>query len=349
MPVDRKGKCCSCSRPALPGKARCQVHADESKARYAAKKAAGTTRYAKLLALGVCPQCGKEPIIPGMTVGPNCREYQRAKTASRREAYAPRQKELAKKWYEDRKAEGICPECNERPARPGRTTCGPCGHRMAVASRRNFAIARKIALAHYGLACRRCGESTYQFLQLHHTAGDGAEHRQRIGQSRLFRWTIENGFPAGIETLCANCNFEDGLKIRKRLGPVNELPVGDIPCFFCKDEMARVDRISCHACALRRKAWDQALYLKRRNLVLDYYGRQCACCGTTMALQMDHIAGGGRKHLREIGSSALYRWLIKHGYPTGFQTLCANCNFAKNRDGVCPHQPGAVAAHLDSG
>ena len=33
----------------------------------------------------------------------------------------------------------------------------------------------------------------------------------------------------------------------------------------------------------------------------------------------------------------MYRWLEKNGFPSGFQTLCHNCNWAKSRGG-CPHQ-----------
>ena len=55
-------------------------------------------------------------------------------------------------------------------------------------------------------------------------------------------------------------------------------------------------------------------------------------------LQIDHIDGGGTKHRREIGVGMLYKWLRRNNYPAGFQTLCANCNFAKGRYGKCPHE-----------
>src|SRR6266550_4283288 len=39
-----------------------------------------------------------------------------------------------------------------------------------------------------------------------------------------------------------------------------------------------------------------------RQAVLDAYGNSCACCGETEQefLQLDHIHGGGRAHLREL-------------------------------------------------
>lgn len=45
-------------------------------------------------------------------------------------------------------------------------------------------------------------------------------------------------------------------------------------------------------------------------------------------LSIDHIKGGGNKHLKLIKGN-LYNWLIKNNFPTGFQTLCMNCQFIK--------------------
>jgi hypothetical protein len=64
------------------------------------------------------------------------------------------------------------------------------------------------------------------------------------------------------------------------------------------------------------------------------------CCGETTLrfLQFDHINNDG--HLRrklDKGETALTTWLVVHDFPTDFQVLCANCNFAK-RFGVCPHK-----------
>ena len=85
-----------------------------------------------------------------------------------------------------------------------------------------------------------------------------------------------------------------------------------------------------------------------RQEVLDAYGRFCVCCGedTEVFLVIDHVDGGGNAHRREIGSHGLYYWLKRSGWPTGFQTLCHNCNHAKHVLGVCPHQGGldSVAA-----
>lgn len=85
---------------------------------------------------------------------------------------------------------------------------------------------------------------------------------------------------------------------------------------------------------------------RRRQEALDAYGHMCACCGETQDqfLSIDHINGGGLKHRTEIGSTSIFCWLKKNGYPEGFQTLCHNCNMAKGFYGVCPHntEGGAI-------
>ena len=48
-------------------------------------------------------------------------------------------------------------------------------------------------------------------------------------------------------------------------------------------------------------------------------------------LTIDHINNDGNKHRKEIGSGPIYSWLKAHNYPEGFQTLCMNCQFKKQR------------------
>lgn len=70
--------------------------------------------------------------------------------------------------------------------------------------------------------------------------------------------------------------------------------------------------------------------------VLTHYGGgklECVQCGFNgvRALSIDHINGGGNQHKRELGynNQQFYRWLRREGFPTGFQTLCMNCQFMK--------------------
>ncbi len=73
--------------------------------------------------------------------------------------------------------------------------------------------------------------------------------------------------------------------------------------------------------------------------VYSYYGKGgkpvCVICGEERldCLSLDHINDGGaqeRKRTGRVGFS-LYSFLRSNGYPTGYQTLCMNCQFIKER------------------
>jgi hypothetical protein len=86
------------------------------------------------------------------------------------------------------------------------------------------------------------------------------------------------------------------------------------------------------------RKWQERL----RGRVRDAYGGACECCGETAPefLTVDHIAGDGAKHRREVGrgGTTFYRWLELNGFPKGnFRLLCWNCNAALHYSGYCPH------------
>ncbi len=101
---------------------------------------------------------------------------------------------------------------------------------------------------------------------------------------------------------------------------------------------------------IKEKHWimqNRELHLKNkkeyrarvRKQAIEKYGGKCKCCGETnlVFLAMDHINGGGSKHLRTIKYQIAF-WLRKNNYPDGFQVLCHNCNMAKHILGACPHE-----------
>lgn len=103
----------------------------------------------------------------------------------------------------------------------------------------------------------------------------------------------------------------------------------------CKNEISILRKIQGRIYADR---------LKRE--VLTYYGNGhlvCVCCGesTYQFLTLDHINNDGAKDRRMIRRSGhnIYRYLRKMKYPSGFQTLCFNCNSGKEiNNGLCPHK-----------
>jgi hypothetical protein len=96
----------------------------------------------------------------------------------------------------------------------------------------------------------------------------------------------------------------------------------------------------CRPCAYRSA---KASNERTRLTVLAHYSHgtlRCACCGQDKLafLALDHIAGGGAIHRKEIGGGAnFYRWLIKSRFPPGLEVKCHNCNLAKSAYGSCPH------------
>lgn len=111
---------------------------------------------------------------------------------------------------------------------------------------------------------------------------------------------------------------------------------------------------------LRAKEWREANYdrakenVRRRDkeikdMVFNAYGGyRCNCCGETIQefLTIDHVNNDGAKHRKEIcgekkaSGKKVYRWIVNHGFPEGFQVLCMNCNWgrAHSPNHVCPHK-----------
>lgn len=81
----------------------------------------------------------------------------------------------------------------------------------------------------------------------------------------------------------------------------------------------------------------KARYANIKPETLTYYGNGvCTCvrCGYSdlRALTLDHIIPIGREKRRVTGVQ-FYKILKGQGYPTGYQTLCANCQLIKMFEG----------------
>lgn len=72
-------------------------------------------------------------------------------------------------------------------------------------------------MAYGGYICACCGETRKPFLSIDHINNDGATHRRTIAayaedngkgvSSQMWQWLKRNGYPAGFQILCMNCNF----------------------------------------------------------------------------------------------------------------------------------------------
>ena len=86
-----------------------------------------------------------------------------------------------------------------------------------------------------------------------------------------------------------------------------------------------------------RSSWNKEYRINIKTRVLAHYSQsivpKCVWCGEKRlpCLSIDHIEGCGTAERRRThkGGYYFYLWLEKQGYPTGFQTLCMNCQFIK--------------------
>jgi hypothetical protein len=62
-------------------------------------------------------------------------------------------------------------------------------------------------------------------------------------------------------------------------------------------------------------------------------GKACKDCGQIKELEEFHrdSAHGQERLCADYEARTICRWLRKHGYPDGFQTLCRGCSRAKAR------------------
>ena len=81
---------------------------------------------------------------------------------------------------------------------------------------------------------------------------------------------------------------------------------------------------------------DKKYRTKLKIQVLEHYGNgklACVKCGflDIRALTIDHINGGGNAERKRLNRTGLriYVWLKNQGFPSGYQTLCMNCQMIK--------------------
>ena len=156
---------------------------------------------------------------------------------------------------------------------------------------------------------------------------------------------------AKLRQTCTVCGKEKPLReFYKRTAKRGEAHLYQRQCKRCvgkKHHVLYVAKLDHH------RAQNKEYGAQRRALIKDavfkhYGGYQCACCGETEKtfLTLDHIHDDGADFRRKlVGSQArgggyvTYRYLYKHGFPGGFQILCANCQHGKRMNkGICPHQ-----------
>jgi hypothetical protein len=102
-----------------------------------------------------------------------------------------------------------------------------------------------------------------------------------------------------------------------------------------KEKVAQIKKDSLKRHLDTRYEWLRKRKRAERDLVYRHYGGyQCARCpeNDPDVLTIDHIHDNGAAHRKELknhGGSTMCTWLIKNGFPPGYQILCRNCNWRK--------------------
>jgi hypothetical protein len=136
----------------------------------------------------------------------------------------------------------------------------------------------------------------------------------------------------------------------RHLKPLADFSPSQTQCRKCRADNAREKYASTAkaVCERIRKASETL-----RVAVFGHYGQACACCGSSDDLTIDHINGGGQAHRDQLANGGrgghggqFCRWLIKNGFPEGFQALCRPCNASKKEGSRCnlDHAKAANAA-----
>lgn len=150
-------------------------------------------------------------------------------------------------------------------------------------------------------------------------------------------FTVNRAIKGGLDRKCRDCNREACRRYYQANLEREKQRKRDHMRQWRQENLAEARRRD-QARASEQRAAARERHRRYKGEVLAHYGRECACCGSTHRLSIDHIAGDGGSHRIEIGAQSaidFYRWLIQHGFPSGFQTLCMRCNSSKSRSESC--------------
>lgn len=140
--------------------------------------------------------------------------------------------------------------------------------------------------------------------------------------------------------------------------PLKSIKPEKMICCRCKTEMPFTSEFfpihkkckwgletACRKCTCKKAKVVNLEERKRlKQEVLTQYSKNkqlaCNCCGEHRIefLTIDHIHGNGKQDRKGYPATMFYRRLRRDKYPSGYRTLCFNCNSSYGMYGYCPHQ-----------
>lgn len=214
--------CLQCGERVNSGQSRCEVCKEKAKI----SRAKGRT---KRKAAGICQNSGcPNKAMPGKTVCKTC-SRQASKSASRRYRenkvkgvcrYCGAESDgkarcgdcaayfevYQQAWYKERRDAGLCVNCGKQKAVEGIVFCQTCRENKQRVAKIRWQKLKLDCLNAYGATCIGCSEAAVEILEIDHVVGGGNEHRKVIGQSNIYLWLKQQGYPPGYRVLCPTCN-----------------------------------------------------------------------------------------------------------------------------------------------
>lgn len=218
-------------------------------------------------------------------------------------------------YWIKRKDEGLCVGCSKPIDSPSSPRCASCRLKQAEYFKRRKAkllaaasciyCARPLTLIKGKMACAACR----------------ARHLRNKHERELERIKLN---------MCRVCGKN---KVSGGTGR------GSTVCSSCKQ------KASDYQDSTRNSEKRRKNHLELKARVFDHYGSTCICCGESdkRFLSIDHTNNDGYAHRAKLGTkvrgSNLYRWIVKHDYPSDLQVMCFNCNMGRAiNGGICPHK-----------
>lgn len=167
--------------------------------------------YKDRVANGFCGRCGKIPIQLPQKQCDVCKKK-----------CSTQQKEIRLNRIQN----NLCSTCGKRKPSLNMVHCEFCRTATSnwdkkqnrennrLRTKRSSDKLRNEVVAAYGGKCNCCGVTESVWLTVDHIDGKGADHRRALtgknlgaGSQNIYRWLRKNGFPAGFQILCWNCNW----------------------------------------------------------------------------------------------------------------------------------------------
>jgi hypothetical protein len=223
--------------------------------------------------------------------------------------------------YTDRIAQGLCGGCGEEN-KAGGSLCAGCKQK----SKERAAAKRAKHRAAGG--CLGCGKPLETGTRCEKCKAEAKVSRQKgIAKKKAAGICVQGGCHNPVKVGCTLCQehidklsavSSEHYRRRKEAGT----------CCFCKDPPLP-DKTMC---ARHTEMYKDYRFQTRMEALNAYGGPVCVGCGNDNVdiLEIDHIAGGGNEHRRDIGIASggysFYLWLKREGFPPGFRVLCPTCN-----------------------